>query len=151
MILKSASHNLLRNVPKNRRLIYISFFVKTPAVVLLPPLSLRSLSAAAGLHEDKRASGRISEEVHRGVRNPERYHGESVDEIGIISAQLFHRIGDSRLRLHLAPTMAHELHEMRNLVRACGRAMDSAHKGAARFGKLCHGIQIARWEGGFGN
>ena len=66
---------------------------------VFPHLSCHPLPAAAGIIGKKRTRDCIREQVREGIRNPDRYRKVLVDEIGVVSAQFFHRIGDCRLLL----------------------------------------------------
>ena len=69
--------------------------------------------------------------LREGFRNPEWFRENLVDRVGVVFAQLFHRVGDGRLPLHVAPEMAYELFELRLMVSGRRAHLDN---GFAAFG-----------------
>ena len=122
-------------------------------LALSPDLSCHPLAAAGGIDGKRQTRMWSQEQVGEGVRKPGWYHKDLVDKIGIISAQLFHPIGDCRLQLYLAPKMARETPELRSVVsgrriQANGLKMDSGHTGRRAFREVVsrnNGRARRRW------
>lgn len=122
-------------------------------LALSPDLSCHPLAAAGGIDGKRQTRMWSQEQVGEGVRKPGWYHKDLVDKIGIISAQLFHPIGDCRLQLYLAPKMARETPELRSVasgrrIQANGLKMDSGHTGRRAFREVVsrnNGRARRRW------
>ena len=78
-----------------------------------PHFGCHLLAVAVGFNGKESAREWIHGQARGGVRDPERFRNDLFGGNGIISAQLFHRVGDCRLPLYIAPRMAKELLDLR--------------------------------------
>ena len=72
---------------------FSDFFARTLDFALLPYISRHPLAAAAEINGIRKVWERIQGQPREGVRNSAWCHKDSVDEIGVIFAQLLYRIG----------------------------------------------------------
>ena len=85
---------------------YLGFFAKTLDSAIFPRKSRRAFSSASGTDGKSGARRWIYGQVRTGAINLERFNQDSVGAVGIISAHLFHGIGDCRLPLNFGPAVA---------------------------------------------
>ena len=95
---------------------YLDSYARTLDSALFPHLSRHPIAAAERLNGKKQARDWIKGQVREGVSNTGWHRKDLVRIIGIIFAQLFHRIGDCRLSSHVTPEMSYEIHELRRMV-----------------------------------
>ena len=97
-------------------------------------LSRHPPAAAAGLSGKERAWDWTQGQIREGDRRTERFRENLISEIGIAFPPLFHRIGDCRAQLDLAPKMATDLRKTWGIVsdrqmRVNWRRTDYLHAG----------------------
>ena len=129
---------------------YLGFLAETVDFAISPLPGCRQLSAASGADDKVNAWRRICDQVLTGARGPQWFHRDSADFVGVVSAQLFHRIGGHKLPINVGPSVAAQLLDIRNIV--SGRrieinqwSMDSPHPECREFyGVVTRNVDRAR-------
>ena len=88
---------------------YLNFFGQTLEYAAFPHKSKHHLTLGSDIAAKSGAWEWICEQITAGGLHPEWIHGPLIDQLGVVFAYLFHKIGDCRSPVRIGRTVASQL------------------------------------------